>query len=315
MASNQVQKQLSVTIAIPCYNAESFIAQALQSINEQSILPQEIIIIDDGSTDRTVEIVRQFPQVRLITHETNSGIAASRNSSWQAATSDILIFIDADGIAHPDFIKNMIARYSDERVAGVCGHGIESIQKNIYDRWRREILFQNWGEQARDEIYFLFGLCSSYRLTVLKELGGFDSLFKISGEDMDMGFRILAAGYRLTYAHDAIVYHQRRDDKESICQMAYRHCFWGFLAQRKNRTTLNKIPLSVSLITFCRHIFIDGIMKGKLNFAFLSIKLHLLMAKAWIDARNSYDKMVKQNIRPADQTWEGHINPQSDEPV
>jgi len=307
--SNSLPEKYSVTLAIPCFNAESYIKQTLDSISIQTVLPDEILIIDDGSHDRTAEIARQFPKVRLISHEHNSGIAASRNTAWQSTKNDILIYMDADGIADPYYIEKMLIPYSDDRVAGVCGHGIEAIQENIYDLWRKEILFQHWGDKSRDEIYFLFGLCSSYRPKVLKELGGFDPLFKISGEDMDMGFRILDAGYRLAYAHDAVVHHQRRDDRESITKMAYRHCFWGFLAQRKNGTTLNKMPFAASVMTFCRHLFIYGCFKGQIRFTFLSIRLHLLMAKAWLDARNSYNKMVYQNILPAKQSWEGHINP------
>ncbi len=305
-----MQTQLSVTLAIPCFNTESFIKDALDSIASQSVAPQEILIIDDGSTDNTQTIVKKFPHVRLIIHEQNRGIAGSRNSAWQAATSKIIIFMDADGIADPLFIEKILAQYNTENVAGVGGMGIESIQENIYDRWRKEILFQHWGKTLRGDVPFLFGLCSSYRISVLEEIGGFKETFRVSGEDMDAGFRIHAAGYQLVYTPDAIVQHQRRDTKESIQKMAYRHCFWGFLAQRINNNFQNKVSTADSLKLVSRHIFIDGCLKGSLSFSFLSIKQHLIMAKAWLDAKKSYTQMIKFNTPPTELAWEGHNNPQ-----
>jgi len=226
---------LTVTLAIPCFNAESFILSALESVKSQSVTPRQILIIDDGSRDNTRKIVAELPDIELIVHKENRGIGASRNSSWQAATGDIIVFMDADCIADPQFIEKLLSLYTDDSIAGVGGRGIESIQENFFDRWRKEILFQHWGDSYRQDVHFLFGLCSSYRRKVLKEINGFDPLFQVSGEDMDIGFRIHKAGYKLAYTPGAIVHHQRRDHATSIEKMAYRHCFWGFLAQRKNQ--------------------------------------------------------------------------------
>jgi GT2 family glycosyltransferase len=298
--------QLSVTLAIPCFNAEAFIQPALDSIYRQSVAPDEILIIDDGSRDNTREIVKQFSNIHLIAHEQNRGIGASRNSGWQAAAGDVVVFMDADGVAEPDFIKKLLARYTDDNVAGVGGRGIEAVQENMYDRWRKEILFQHWGESFREDVYFLFGLCSSYRRSVLHEVGGFDPFFQTSGEDMDIGFRIRTAGYRLAYAPDAIVNHQRRDNGGSLRKMAYRHCFWGFLAQRKNRTSLNKVSVWHSIRLLMRHVLVDGLVRQSFSYAFLSVQMHCTMAKAWFDAGKSYSRKIKSGISPATQSWEGH---------
>ncbi len=303
----------SVTLAIPCFNTESFILPALESIQDQSIAPKEILIIDDGSSDNTRAVVEKFSNIHLIVHEQNRGIAASRNSAWQAATGDIIVFMDADGIADSHFIAKLLIQYIDDSVAGVGGRGIEVIQNNIYDRWRKEILFQHWGEFFHEDVYFLFGLCSSYRRTILQEVNGFNPLFQTSGEDMDIGFRIRKAGYRLAYAPDAIIYHQRCDHVNSIQKMAYRHCFWGFLAQRKNKTSFNKVSIWRSITILMRHIFYDGLLKQSYSYAFLSVKMHCIMANAWLDAKKSYFRMINFGISPTTQSWEGHSKP--DDPV
>lgn len=298
--------QPSVTVVIPCFNADSYIHSVLESINNQTVVPEEILIIDDGSRDNTRPIVEKLSNVQLIVHDQNRGIAASRNSGWRAAEGEIIVYIDADGIADPQFLEKLLAKYRDDTVGGVGGHGIESIQETIYDRWRKEILFQHWGDSFRDDVYFLFGLCSSYRRKVLQEINGFDPLFRVSGEDMDIGFRICKAGYKLAYAPEAIVHHQRLDNLESIQKMTYRHCFWGFLAQRKNNTFSNKISTFHSFQTLMRHLLVEGCLKANFPFSFLSLRLHLLILRAWLDAGKSYATMIRSGTLSDTPGWEGH---------
>lgn len=304
----------TISVAIPCFNAEKYIRAALESLLNQSIAAHEIIVIDDGSTDKTCSIIKQFPDIQLVVHKQNRGIAASRNSAWKAASGNIVIFIDADTIAAPDCIAKLIEQYSNDSIAGVGGNGIESVQKNIYDLWRKEILFQNWGNHNRNDVPFLFGLCSSYRRTVLQEVGGFAPIFKVSGEDMDIGFRINKRGYKLAYASEAVVYHRRSDQAESIKKMVYRHCFWGFVAQRKNATYANKVTVWRSLILLLRHLFIDGFIKRSSRYALLSINLHLLIARAWLDARKHHSQASVTSTSDQ-QVWEGHNTTKSNETV
>lgn len=296
----------TVTLAIPCFNAEQHIRGALESILRQSIAVEEIVVVDDGSTDRTRDAVSLLPGVRLISHGENRGIAASRNSAWQAARGEVVVYMDADCIAEPGFLASLLQGYEDDTVAGVGGCGIEAIDNTMYDRWRREVLFQHWGAEPRETVPFLFGLCSSYRRSVLQQLGGFDTLFRTSGEDMDMGFRMNRAGYRLLYTPDGVVNHQRADDRATIRKMVYRHCFWGFFAQRKNSTCENKVPVVQSAGILLRHIFIDGLLRGSWSYTAHSLRMHADIARAWFDARAGFAEFEKNGIPPVARSWEGH---------
>lgn len=297
----------SITLAIPCLNAEGFIGMTLQALHKQLRPPDEILVIDDGSTDRSRDIVRRFPGVKLILHEQNFGIAAARNTAWKNATGDIVAYIDADTVPHPALLFELKQGYRNDTIAGVGGRGIELYQNNPYDRWRKEVLYQDWGLRPQSNIAFLFGLCSSYRKDILEKLDGFDPFFKYSGEDMDLSFRIRLAGFRLKYNPEARVFHLRTDSRQSISQMAYRHCYWGFLAQLKNRCFDNKASVTESMRIFLRQVFMSGVCKGNFSYALLTMQLHTIILRAWLDSRqkDAYNRTIK-NIQKSQLRWEGH---------
>ena len=100
----------SVSVIIPAYNSASTIIRALQSVAAQTLAPQEIIVVDDASTDNTREIAANFAStssipLRLITQPTNSGPSAARNAGWDTATGDYIAFLDADDQWHPRKIE------------------------------------------------------------------------------------------------------------------------------------------------------------------------------------------------------------------
>jgi len=108
-----------ISVVIPSYNAEAFIACALESVLRQTRAADEIIVVDDHSSDRTVEIAAKFP-VRLIASEANSGHAAARNVGIAAANGDVIAWLDADDYWEPNHLEvvvGLLDRYSDAAVA------------------------------------------------------------------------------------------------------------------------------------------------------------------------------------------------------
>jgi len=100
----------SVSVIIPAYNSASTIIRALQSVATQTLAPQEIIVVDDASTDTTRDLVTTFASsssipVHVLTQTTNSGPSAARNAGWDAAVGDYIAFLDADDQWHPRKIE------------------------------------------------------------------------------------------------------------------------------------------------------------------------------------------------------------------
>jgi GT2 family glycosyltransferase len=226
---------LKVTAVIPCYNGERFIGPAIEHLLNQTRKADEIIVVEDGSTDRSGEIISGYPEVKVIRHPKNLGLPTGRNNAWKAATGDIIVFVDVDAYAEPDFIEKILAVYEEEDIAGVSGAGFEVRGDSLANRWRQKFLAQNHGPKRVENPPFLFGICASYRRSVLEEIGGFDPAFHTNGEDVEICLRIKKKGYRLVYSPEAKVYHHRNDTIKSLRAMIYRWWFWGHKAHMKNR--------------------------------------------------------------------------------
>ncbi len=95
-----------ITVVIPVYNGEKFIKTCLENVLGQSYKNLEIIVVNDGSTDKSAEIVAQYP-VKTVTHEKNSGLSAARNTGIDNATGDYIHFMDVDDLLNTDFYNTM----------------------------------------------------------------------------------------------------------------------------------------------------------------------------------------------------------------
>ncbi len=95
---------ISVDVVVPVFNNSTTIIRALDSIINQSVIPNRIIIIDDASTDETLSLIydwsKEFSNVEILQNKSNLGPSATRNRGWDAATSDLIAFLDADDYWH-----------------------------------------------------------------------------------------------------------------------------------------------------------------------------------------------------------------------
>ncbi len=199
------------SVVIPTYNRKALLRRCLEAALGQDYPDYEVIVVDDGSTDGTGEMVRrEFPQVRYIRQEPNRGPAAARNRGIEAATGEIVAFTDDDCVVPRDWLTRLLEgfrRYPD--VAGVGGFQDPPetlISDNPIARAEHTRRLQRWGEQAFREVTGgaeVPGLGTNnvaYRRDVLLQVGGFDEGFPVAaGEDADLKLRIAQAGYKLLY--------------------------------------------------------------------------------------------------------------------
>ncbi|MEM3399963.1 MAG: glycosyltransferase family 2 protein [Candidatus Micrarchaeia archaeon] len=120
MSSNEKPR---ISIIIPAHNEESVIGECVRRCLSQKIKPHEIIVVNDGSTDRTREIVeeiaKEHPEVKILNFERGHSAAFARNRGAEMATGDVLVFIDADiFVVGEDFLEKVAEAFRDERVAG-----------------------------------------------------------------------------------------------------------------------------------------------------------------------------------------------------
>ena len=210
-----------VSLYIPCYNAERYIAACIEGVLAQTRRADELLVIDDGSKDRTVEIAARYP-VRVVPHEANRGLGAARNPAFRNAQHELVAALDADCVPEPEWLERLLAHFSDPAIAGAGGRVEEAIQDSPADRWRKQHMPQHWGDAPVHNPRFLFGADTIYRKSAVLEAGGYDERCRTNGEDSDISARISARGGVTIYDPDARAQHQRHDGVASILDTYWR---------------------------------------------------------------------------------------------
>ena len=215
-----------ITAYIPAYNVSAHLARAIEGLLAQTHPFDEILVIDDGSRDNSAEIASRYPQVRLIQHPVNRGLAAARNTAIRAARNELVASVDADVIADPNWIASLAPHFSDPKVAGAGGILAEGVQITLADRWRRARMGQQWGPQYLRNPTVLYGSNTVYRKPAVMEVGGYDESLRSAGDDTDLDMRLRARGWDLVYDPAARATHMRHDNLRSIMDMYWR--WWKF---------------------------------------------------------------------------------------
>lgn len=185
------------SIIIPLYNKQKFIANTLQRVFAQSFENFEILIINDGSTDKSVEILAELKDERIkIYHQENQGVSAARNKGIELASGEFICFLDADDVWNPDFlneIHKLITRFPDYRAFAAaiemeaCGTVIPakySVKKEV----EAGVYIEDYFEASK-LFSVLWTSSSAFHRSVFDKVGNFDVTIK-SGQDTDLWIRI-----------------------------------------------------------------------------------------------------------------------------
>lgn len=193
----------SVSVVIPCFNSEGTIVEAIQSVVEQSYPVTEIIVVDDGSKDNSVLIVKKyFPTVQLI-QQSNRGVSAARNVGIKAATSNWIAFLDADDIWLPEKLAVQFDSLNGEKWSHTnsfyFGHNQSGSTK------RSDLSTLRGGDVFNELLVENFLGTSTILIekAILVDAGGFDESFPVL-EDWKLWLS-LAIQYPISYVEDALV--------------------------------------------------------------------------------------------------------------
>ncbi|HQZ82453.1 MAG TPA: glycosyltransferase family A protein [Pyrinomonadaceae bacterium] len=183
-----------VSVIIPTYNYGRFIGEAIESVLAQTCPPAEIIVVDDGSTDGTAEVVAAFgDRVRYIRQE-NSGVSAARNRGVASSSGEFIAFLDADDIWEPTKLEKQLAKFAEDRGIGLVHCGMREFDSETGATiathldglegsvWRELILWEG------PTIIGPGGTIVVSR-QALDEVGGFDTRLK-NGEDWEFCVRV-----------------------------------------------------------------------------------------------------------------------------
>jgi len=210
------------TIVIPAYNSCEMLRRCLDAIEKIDYSDFETIVVDDGSTDDTADMVRQYPSVKYI-HQKNQGPAAARNNGAKAASGDLLFFTDADCIPPPNILSRYAPHFDKTDIAGMGGgYRTFNTEKAVARYVGLEIQFRH--QQALPGQTKAFGTYNCvFKKDVFLEAGGFDTGFKqASGEDFDFCYRLVENGHKLNFDPDILVYHEHPDSITKYLKQQYK---------------------------------------------------------------------------------------------
>ena len=206
----RLEKQPKVSVIVCSYNGGQTLEACLQSLQKIDYPDYEVIVVDDGSTDSTQEILKNHPWVNAIT-QTNHGLSVARNVGGAAATGEILAYTDSDCMADPDWLFYLVGTLLSGNYAGVGGPNISPPAEN----WHQACVAAAPGGPSHvlltDVIAEHIPGCNmAFHRWAFERVGGFDPEYRKAGDDVDFCWRLQQDGQIIAFSPAAIVWHYRR---------------------------------------------------------------------------------------------------------
>ena len=212
-----LQRYPRVSVVVCAYNAERTIDQCLASLAALNYPDYEVIVVNDGSRDRTREIAEGYDYCRII-NQANKGLSAARNVGAEAATGEIVAYTDSDCVADADWLTYLVAKMEASELAACGGPNFPPPEDNLVPA---AVAVSPGGPThvlISDEVAEHIAGCNmAFRREVLLQLGGFDPIYRAAGDDVDICWRFQDAGYTIGFSPAAVVWHFRRNTVAAYC--------------------------------------------------------------------------------------------------
>ncbi|MFB7340386.1 bifunctional polysaccharide deacetylase/glycosyltransferase family 2 protein [Streptomyces hydrogenans] len=227
-----------VTVLVPAYNERECIANTLNSL-ASSDYPIEVIVVDDGSTDGTADIVEAMalPFVRLI-RQANGGKSSALNTGIAAASYDIVVMMDGDTVFEPSTVRELVQPFGDRTIGAVAGNAKVGNRESLIGAWQHieYVLGHNLDRRMYDMLNVIPtipGAVGAFRKEALRRVGGMsdDTL----AEDTDITMAVLCDGWRIVYAERARAWTEAPASLQQLWSQRYRWSYGSMQAMWKHR--------------------------------------------------------------------------------
>jgi len=233
-----------VAVLIPAYNEETVIVRTIRSVLNSDYKNIHVVVIDDGSKDRTVEVARQAyaaeiaaGHVQVLTMP-NGGKAAALNFALESMKEEIYVGIDADTVIAPDAISKLIPHFEDPRIGAMAGNAKVGNRVNLWTRWQalEYITSQNFERRALDLFHVVTvvpGAIGAWRTAPVKAAGGYP--LNTVAEDADLTMNLLEQGFRVDYEDRSLAFTEAPIDAKGLMRQRFRWSFGTLQAIWKHR--------------------------------------------------------------------------------
>ncbi len=243
----------TISVIVPAYRAATTLADCLTALSQQSLPPDELIVIDDASPDETAVIAQQFVTqhsvdaqqfpIILIQMPQNQGAAAARNAGIAQATGDIICCTDADCIPTSDWLANLIRPLADPTI--MAAKGIYATQQTspvarfVQIEYEDKYDFMAAHMRQTGSIDFIDTYAATYRRQVLLDVGGFNEAMTYL-EDQELSFRLAAKGHKMVFEPTAIVHHHHSDKVWHYARKKFVIAYWKAATIRRHPEKLRQ---------------------------------------------------------------------------
>ncbi|WP_020521503.1 bifunctional polysaccharide deacetylase/glycosyltransferase family 2 protein [Catelliglobosispora koreensis] len=233
-----------VSVIVPAYNEAANIAATVRSLVASDYPYLEVIVVDDGSSDGTADIVRRLrlPDVFVI-QQANAGKPAALNTGMRAARGELFVLVDGDTVFQPDTVYNLVQGFADPRVGAIAGNTKVANRKGFLGRWQHleYVIGFNLDRRFYDVagcMPTIPGAIGAFRAEVMNDVAGVpgDTL----AEDTDLTMAVIRAGWKVTYEEHAIAWTEAPSTLRQLWRQRYRWCYGTMQAMWKHRRAVGE---------------------------------------------------------------------------
>jgi peptidoglycan-N-acetylglucosamine deacetylase len=241
--------QPKVAVLIPAYNEEKVIVRTIRSVMMSNYKNIRIVVIDDGSQDKTYDVARQsYPadiasgRLTVLTKQ-NGGKADALNYALERIDEELYVGIDADGVIAHDAITNLVPHFADPKIGAVAGNAKVGNRVNLWTRWQalEYITSQNFERRALDlfdVVMVVPGAIGAWRTAPVKAGGGYHS--NTVAEDADLTMNLLEQGYSVIYEDQALAFTEAPVNADGLVRQRFRWSFGILQAIYKHKGAISK---------------------------------------------------------------------------
>ncbi len=238
-----------VAVLIPAYNEEKVIARTIRSVLMSNYKNLNIVVIDDGSSDRTFEVARstyaeQIAEGRVtVLTKPNGGKADALNYALERLDEEIYVGIDADGVIAHDAISNLVGHFANPHIGAVAGNAKVGNRVNLWTRWQalEYITSQNFERRALDlfdVVMVVPGAIGAWRTAAVRTGGGYPT--NTVAEDADLTMNLLEQGYSVIYEDRALAFTEAPVNMDGLMRQRFRWSFGILQAIWKHRGAITR---------------------------------------------------------------------------
>ncbi len=255
-----------VSIVVPTWNGIELLEKSLPAISKIDYPDYQVIVVDGGSDDGSQEYIhKNFPQYEVVELPENLGIAGNMNAAIPYVEGEYVCFLDNDLIVDPEYIQKIVKSFQENPQVAMVGGHIEEKERTYSSGFFGKYAELRMKSHVGESLY-VSGVCMAFRIRAFKQIGGFDSNFKIGCDDVDAGIRLRHNGWRILAIPDVLGYHFGGSTGRKLGMKRYYYVLSGRLYMWfKNFSTKTALKLSLLHITWHAKNVIIYLKRGKLS--------------------------------------------------